>query len=77
MRRARAFHDPAWAGALLWRARPREERLVGSGPMSRHRRLGDDPLVGRGLFSRFFSWVAVHRRIQICFSARRRRGTEQ
>ncbi len=76
LRRARAFHDPSGAGPFLWRPRPRKERLINPGPVPRHRRAGHHPLVGRGLFACFFTWVAVFRRIEIRVSSRCRCATE-
>lgn len=45
--------------------------------MPRDRRLGYDPLVGGGLFDRFFTWIAVFRWIEIRFSSRCRCATER
>src|SRR6266436_7809815 len=77
VRCARAFHDLAGAGAFLWRPRPREECSLCARAMSRDCGPSDDPLVGGRLFSRFFTWVALHRRIQICISPWSRCATEQ
>ena len=71
MRRAGPVYDVARAGAVLRRSCPREKRLVGPGAMSRYCRPGDDPLVGDRLFPRFFQWLAIFWRIEVCFSPRR------